>query len=115
MFQRHQRLHRSRIFSRPRPLRLTTLSIEDLNRDLKSLRLRGQGTMIEGHTTDAPIHICEITIIETAGTIRAIPATVVTIDQIRNSIATTVRDKVRERLTGQSRRERCRLDQTSKF
>ena len=74
--------------------------------------------VIEGHTTDAPIHICEITIIETAGTIRvirAIPATVVTIDQIRNSIATTARDKVRERLTGQSRRERCRLDQTSKF
>jgi hypothetical protein len=106
MFQRHQQLHRSRIFFRPRPLQFKILSIEDLNRDLWAPRLRGQDTMIEGRSTAAPIHIYEIIITETADMTHATYVTVVTIDQIQNSIATNARD--------QSHRERCHLDQMSK-
>jgi len=55
--------------------------------------------MIEGHTTAAPIHIYEITITEIVDMTHAIYVTVVTIDQIRNSIAMNARGRVHGRLT----------------
>lgn len=82
MFQRHQQLHRSRIFFRPRSLQFKILSIEDPNRDLWAPMLHDQDTMTEGHLTAAPIHIYEIIITETADMIHAIYVTDVTIDQI---------------------------------
>jgi hypothetical protein len=115
MFQRHQQLHQSRIFSRPNPLQFKILSIEDLNRDFRWPSLRGQDTMIEDHTTADLIHICEIIIIETADMTHATYVTVVTIDQIRNSNAMNARGMVHGSLTGQNHRERYYIGQMSKF
>ena len=106
MLQRHQQLHRNRIFSRPSPLWVNILSIEDLNRDLQSPTFRDQDTTIEDHTTAALILICETTITAMADMTHETYATVATIDPIRNSIATNAKGKAHGRLRGQSHRER---------